>query len=80
MGDNDKGYHHPNAIDKGIKHVDASAGTQQPPGLSMKALAAPTIPHGVLPEPPHISSAVSADLKKLSPSLAADVRQSASRK
>lgn len=33
MGDNDRGYFHPNAIDKGIKSVDVSAGTQQPPGI-----------------------------------------------
>jgi hypothetical protein len=33
MGDNDRGYFHPNAIDKGTKHVDVSAGTQQPPGI-----------------------------------------------
>jgi hypothetical protein len=60
MGDNDRGYNHPNAIDKGIKHVDVSAGTEMPPGmLSMTPLSkTPTMPTGVVPGP-----SISADLR-----------------
>jgi hypothetical protein len=81
MGDNDSGYHHPNAIEKPITRIDASAGTEWPPSIlgSTAMRRAPSIPNGVV-KGPTITSAQSADLKKLSPSLAAGVRQVVARK
>ncbi len=78
MGDNDRGYFHPNKIDKGIKSVDVSAGTKPPGLLSMTPMRrAPSTPNGRV-QGPNISSAL--DLSKLTPSIAAGVRQVVARK
>jgi hypothetical protein len=74
MGDNDEGYSHKNAADKGIKSVAVGANTAMPSGLSMKPLAVSTTPNGVVPGPTGISAATSADLKKLSPPASAGSR------
>jgi hypothetical protein len=67
------------AIEKPITRIDSSAGTEPARILGTPMLRAPTIPNGVV-QGPAITSAVSADLKKLTPSLAAGVRQVAGRK
>jgi hypothetical protein len=79
MGDNDDGYSHKNATDKGIKHVNVGAGTEPTRILGTPMLREPTIPNGFL-RGPAITSAQSADLSKLSPSIAAGVRQVVARK
>jgi|HubBroStandDraft_1064217.scaffolds.fasta_scaffold1940980_1 hypothetical protein len=62
MGDNDRGYHHPDAIDKGIKHVDVNAGTEWPPsilGVVGSMRRTPSVPDGVV-QGPAITSAAGA--------------------
>ena len=81
MADNENRARLSGAIDKGIQRVDVSAGTQMPPSVRPDAPLA-VAPHmqdrGVASD--KISSAVSADLSKLTPETAGRVRDFIKRK
>jgi hypothetical protein len=51
MGDNDDGYSHKNATDKGFKHVNVSAGTEPARILGTPMLRVPSTPNGIVKRP-----------------------------
>jgi hypothetical protein len=57
MDDNDRGYHHPDAIEKPITRIDSSAGTEPARILGTPMRRVPSTPNGLVQGPAITSAA-----------------------